>query len=202
MVWAIVKQIWCDSRNPVAVRRKPAADGRRLVTEQSPELLEARNLLSAAAAIIPAAITPAVETPVVLNASPAVPRSNSSHQTIDSPLGPIDLTLHVNGTKVRGIANLNLTPGPTVPDVKLSPIHFKAALKDLKLAGRFSGSFALAALPGPKERFTGTITASPNFLDLTNVPAHITVKVARNEVVNQDFTIPLSTVLSLLQQQA
>jgi hypothetical protein len=181
MVWAIVKQIWCDSRNPVAVRRKPAADGRRLVTEQSPELLEARNLLSAAAAIIPAAITPAVETPVVLNASPAVPRSNSSHQTIDSPLGPIDLTLHVNGTKVRGIANLNLTPGPTVPDVKLSPIHFKAALKDLKLAGRFSGSFALAALPGPKERFTGRITASPNFLD---------------------FTIPLSTVLSLLQQQA
>lgn len=164
------------------------------------ERLEERNLLSATSTMAPIADVANVADPSsAVEAAPAEARK-AAPLTFDSPFGPVTLTIHNKGTKFRGVATIALTPGPNVPNIDLSPVRFKGQIQNLQLESRFTGKFQLPLVGGPKQRFTGTLTAAPNFLNPTQVPAHVTVKVARNVVADQDFTIPLSTLLALAQQ--
>lgn len=194
MVLDILKRLGDLLRISNSVRKRNLLLNRSAGMECGGEFLEERRFLSATTISVPAEVSLTTDT------SPVVARK-ATQQTIDSPYGPIELTIRGNGTRFRGTAVIALTPGPDVPNVKVSPIRFNARLKNFQLEGRFSGTFALQVLNAPTQRFKGTFTARPELLNPTNVAGHVTVKVEKQTVADQDFNVPLATLLALLQQQ-
>jgi hypothetical protein len=157
------------------------------------ELLEVRQLLSATAVVIPNS-----QAPVALEVANAKAEF-ATQRTIETPLGPILLTLHTHGTRLRGQAVLTPNDGQGGLGLEVSPIRFRARIQNLQLEGKLVGKVALPLESGLSQRLKGKFNVGPELMDPENLSGHLKVKAGGQVVLDPDFNVPLATLLEILQ---
>lgn len=195
---------WRVLGRPVASRRRrsPVLSGQ--ICGSASERLEDRRLLSAVAI--------AADEPVAGDISTAASRSVEQHQgkrlridlsgqwSIDTPAGPLQLTIQQRGKRIRGTADLadvdlggllNL-PIPIPIPIVIPPVAFKGTFKKLTLDIDFATQINLPIIGTPLFAITGNITAHVQLG--TGLVGHLIVSVNGRQALSTDFTTPLPTL--------
>jgi hypothetical protein len=170
-------------------RRRPEVNGGRFAFGQGCETLEERRVPSAVAI---ANATDVAPEDASAKGARSVPKQ-AINETIDTPVGPLEITARLVGKHLKGKAQLTLNLPENIP-FDLPPLRFNISLTSNQLKGRFVIRYDDLKPGGRVHRIVGKVVAAEDPNNTDNFAGHVTLKIDGKTLVDTDFSIPKSSL--------